>query len=297
MKKKLFGFLSVVLLICSCTNEDNVAVKPEVTPQSSSDLVVKLTDLNDSLMATDEFVSRNITIRQAYTYTKIAYKDIKGAYRFGKLGLRIGRMFGPEGAATGAVIGGLIGGAGYSYIEYTKSQTRAIDTIASPLQVTQAYVSVIESRPQYNDHTPSKITLKYPTVDTNIQLMGAKHNLVLQKLVDNYLSLTPINKCITSEEEAIITSKEFEDSYYSGLEEENTDEETNKDVPDVVMRLYLDVFQTYPDKADDVEFITNKYIEHISASDELSAEEKEIIYSALSVAASSYEYWEKNLKK
>lgn len=63
------------------------------------------------------------------------------------------------------------------------------------------------------------------------------------------------------------------------------------------MRLYLDVFQTYPDKADDVEFITNKYIEHISASDELSAEEKEIIYSALSVAASSYEYWEKNLKK
>lgn len=206
-------------------------------------------------------------------------------------------MFGPEGAATGAVIGGLIGGAGYSYIEYTKSQTRAIDTIASPLQVTQAYVSVIESRPQYNDHTPSKITLKYPTVDTNIQLMGAKHNLVLQKLVDNDLSLTPINKCITPEEEAIITSKEFEDSYYSGLEEENTDEETDKDVPDVVMRLYLDVFQTYPDKADDVEFITNKYIEHISASDELSAEEKEIIYSALSVAASSYEYWEKNLKK
>lgn len=165
------------------------------------------------------------------------------------------------------------------------------------MQVTQAYVSVIESRPQYNDHTPSKITLKYPTVDTNIQLMGAKHNLVLQKLVDNDLSLTPINKCITPEEEAIITSKEIEDSYYSGLEEENTDEETDKDVPDVVMRLYLDVFQTYPDKADDVEFITNKYIEHISASDELSAEEKEIIYSALSVAASSYEYWEKNLKK
>lgn len=70
----------------------------------------------------------------------------------------------------------------------------------------------------------------------------------------------------------------------------------NEDVPDVVMRLYLEVFQNYPDKADDVEFITNKYIELISASNELTAEEKEIIYSALSVAASSYEYRENSLK-
>ena len=45
--------------------------------------------------------------------------------------------------------------------------------------------------------------------------MGAKHNLVLQKLVDNDLSLTPINKCLTPEEESIITSKEFEDAYYA----------------------------------------------------------------------------------
>ena len=45
-----------------------------------------------------------------------------------------------------------------------------------------------------------------------------------------------------------------------------------------------------------MEFITNKYIELIEESDEISPEEKEIIYSALSVAASSYEYWEEKLK-
>ena len=88
----------------------------------------------------------------------------------------------------------------------------------------------------------------------------------------------------------------FEDAYYAGLEAENNNSDTNEDVPDVVMRLYLEVFQNYPDKADDVEFITNKYIELISASNELTAEEKEIIYSALSVAASSYEYWENSQK-
>ena len=105
-----------------------------------------------------------------------------------------------------------------------------------------------------------------------------------------------IKECLTPEEESIITSKEFEDAYYAGLEAENNNSDTNEDVPDVVMRLYLEVFQNYPDKADDVEFITNKYIEFISASNELTAEEKEIIYSALSVAASSYEYWENSLK-
>lgn len=295
MKKVLFGLLSATLLVCSCTSDDIAVSQPEKTPPSS-DLVVKLTELNDSLMTTDEIISRGVTYSQAYTYTKIAYKDIKGAYKLGKIGLKIGRVFGPEGAATGAVIGGLIGGAGYSYIEYNKGQSRAINPIASPLQVTQAYVSVVEAAPTYTDYTPTHITLQYPTVNTNTQLMGAKHNLVLQKLVDNDLSLTPINKCLTPEEESIISSKEFEESYYAGLESESNSAETDDDVPDVVMRLYLEVFQNYPDKADDVEFITNKYIELISASNELTAEEKEIIYSALSVAASSYEYWENNLK-
>lgn len=295
MKKVLFGLLSAVLLVCSCSSDDTVISQPETVP-TTSDLVIKLTELNDSLMTTDEIISRGVTYSQAYTYTKIAYKDIKGAYKLGKIGLRIGQVFGPEGATAGAVIGGLIGGAGYSYIEYNKGQSRAINTVSSPLQVTQAYVSVVESAPTYSDYTPTQITLQYPTANTNTQLMGAKHNLVLQKLVDNDLSLTPINKCLTPEEESIITSKEFEDAYYAGLEAENINSDTNEDVPDVVMRLYLEVFQNYPDKADDVEFITNKYIELISASNELTAEEKEIIYSALSVAASSYEYWENSLK-
>jgi len=295
MKKVLFGLLCAALLVCSCQSDDTVLSQPEVI-SPSSDLVFKLTELNDSLMSTNEVISRGVTYSQAYSYTKIAYKDIKGAYKLGKIGLRIGRVFGPEGAATGAVIGGLIGGAGYSYIEYNKGQTRAGNQIASPLQVTQAYISVVESAPTYSEYTPTQITLQYPTTNQSTQLMGAKHNLILQKLVDNELSLTPINKCLSPEEESIISSQEFEESYYAGLESESSNEEADEDIPDVVMRLYLDIFKNYPDKADDVEFITNKYIELVSASNELTEEEKEIIYSALSVAASSYEYWEYNLK-
>ncbi len=293
--KKLFGFLCATVLVCSCTNDYTVFSQSEVVTHSS-DLVVQLTELNDSLMATEKIASRGITYSEAYSYTKIAYKDIKGAYKLGKIGLKIGRFLGPEGAAAGAVIGGLIGGAGYSYIEYNKCKTRAIDSIASPLQVTQAYVSVLELDTSYVDHTPTQITLNFPTINKDAQYMGAKHNLILQKLLDNDLSLSPINQYLTQDEIYIISSKEFEESYYVGLENENNNYEADEDVSDVVMCLYLEIFQKYPDKADDVEFITNKYIELVSASNELTTEEKDIIYSALSVAASSYEYWENNLK-
>lgn len=295
MKKVLFILLGVILFVCSCSNEHDVITESQtVTP--SSNLVLDLTAFNDSLMTTEMVVSRGVAYSKAISYTKIAYKDIKGAYKLGKAGFRLGRFFGAEGAVTGAVIGGLVGGAGYSFIEYNKGRTRALDSISSPLQVTQAYVSVIESNPTFSQSVPQKININYPTENTDTQLMGAKHNLVLQELMDNNLSLTPIGKHLTPVEESIITSKEFEDAYYSGLEMESQDKEADTDVPDAVMSLYLDIFQNYPDKADDVEFITNKYIGLVAASEELTDDEKEIIYSALSVAASSYEYWENNLE-
>lgn len=63
---------------------------------------------------------------------------------------------------------------------------------------------------------------------------------------------------------------------------------------DEVVRLYLDILNTSPEKLEDVEFITNKYIELIEKSNELTEAEKDNIYMAFSVAAASVEYWNKN---
>ena len=295
MKKVLFGFLSCMILICSCSTEaSNVVENYQTTP--TSEIVYKLGTFNDSLLPISAITARGSGCSETLTYASVAYKDIKGAYKLGKVGFRIGRIFGPNGAVAGAAIGGLIGGAGYSYIEWQKRQSRASFGTTSPLEVTQAYVSVVESEPIYSNFTPTTIAVTYPSVTQDTQLMGAKHNLVLQALVDNNLSRTPIEHCLTAVEDSIISSKEFEEAYYAYFEDENINSETNEDVPDAVMSLYLQIFQTYPERANDVEFITNKYIELIEESDEISPEEKEIIYSALSVAASSYEYWEEKLK-
>ena len=60
----------------------------------------------------------------------------------------------------------------------------------------------------------------------------------------------------------------------------------------IVMKLYLDIINKYPEKVDDVEFVSNKYIELITNSSELTDEEKDCLYSAISVAVSSFEFWQ-----
>ena len=63
------------------------------------------------------------------------------------------------------------------------------------------------------------------------------------------------------------------------------------DTPAKVMNLFFEIFEKYPDNVDDVQFIINKYIEAVKNTEEISEADKEIIYQALSIGASSYEYW------
>lgn len=64
-----------------------------------------------------------------------------------------------------------------------------------------------------------------------------------------------------------------------------------KDVASLLMNLFATILDTYPENVNDTEFIINKYIDAVQKTTEISVEEKENIYKALSVAASSYEFW------
>ena len=57
------------------------------------------------------------------------------------------------------------------------------------------------------------------------------------------------------------------------------------------MNLFVNILETYSDKVEDIEFIINKYVDAIQSTSELSEDEKDNIYKSLSVAASSYEFW------
>lgn len=66
---------------------------------------------------------------------------------------------------------------------------------------------------------------------------------------------------------------------------------TNKDIFSLLMNLFASVLETYSDRAEDIEFIINKYLDAVQKISELSNEEKDNIYRSLSVAASNFEFW------
>ena len=73
------------------------------------------------------------------------------------------------------------------------------------------------------------------------------------------------------------------ETYYA----QSTEEKLGK-----VMNMFYSLLTLYPDYLYDTEFIINKYIELIKDSDELTDDEKRVVYEGLSIAASSSEYWE-----
>lgn len=262
-----------------------------------SSLVNDLKALNDSLIFSQNTETKGFW-SGALTFCAIAGADAAGAYEVGKIGAKVGFLVGNlDGALIGAGIGGLIGGAGASYVAYRSTRSTSI---VSPQTVTAAYVAVRQDSPNLSEYSPTQINLNLPENKRHLQEIGAKHNLVLKKLSNQDLSLTPVSEVLTSMETKIIQSSEFEKGYYSILNsyvfgDYDTYVANNGSVGNTVMKLYLDIMNKYPEKANDVEFISNKYVELISASPELTEEDKDLLYSAISVAVSSFEYWENEL--
>lgn len=293
-------YLILALLLSSCSNEESTLTISEVesTVEIQSVLVNDLKALNDSLITLQATDSRGF-MTNALTFCAIAGADAAGAYEVGKIGAKIGFMLGNlDGALIGAGIGGLIGGVGASYGMYCTTRSNTI--ILAPQTVTAAYVAVRQENPDLTNHYPTQISLRLPENKRHLQEIGANHNLVLKRLSNQDLSLTPVAEVLSPTQTKIIQSVEFEEGYYTVLNSYifgnyDTYVDDNGTVGNTVMKLYLDIMNRYPDKANDVEFISNKYVELISSSPELTEEDKDILYSAISVAVSSFEYWENEL--
>lgn len=63
------------------------------------------------------------------------------------------------------------------------------------------------------------------------------------------------------------------------------------------VKLFEEVFANYASDNSDVIFLINKYKDIISASSELTNEEKESIYYALATALYSFNYWDQTFKE
>ena len=272
---------------CSQKADEQLVSSSEET--QAFDVAKEFKALNDSLLLVKTPETRGFG-----RFCAVASADIGGGYEIGKIGAKIGSYFGPKGAAAGAVIGGIIGAVGASYAVYKYEPG---SSVVSPETVIDSYIAVAEANPLLTDYYPEVINLELPEEKKDLQEIGVKHNLVLEKLINQEFSSSPLEDVLTSLELDVLTSEEFEEGYYSVLNKytiDNYDSYVDNDgsTGNIVMKLYVDIINKYPEQLNDVEFVSNKYIELISKSSELSEEEKDLLYSAISVAASSFEYWQ-----
>lgn len=274
-----------------------------------SELLSMMKAFNDSILLT-KVQTRAIVKPGVWRRTQIIAADCGGAYSGGKAGAWAGAYLGPDGAIAGGLIGGLLGGVCGSYVAWKSLNSESRAASLSPVNIElakertiNAYATVFEGNNIVSDCTPRIVNVQYPVVNENVTLMGAKHNMILSKLVnDENLSKDGIRH-LSESQIKIINSKEFSDSFNSCMETICTNiissdgmTLNDDDISSKLMNMFYDILIRYPEGLTDIEFLINKYMDAVKNSDEIPEHDKELIYSGLSVAASSSEFWNDNYK-
>jgi len=282
--------------ITSCSRAQSINL-PE-NDSESSELIQTLEAVNDNFMANKSEIRGKGWGRKVLRVLYVATADIGGAYEIGKIGGKVGAVFGPKGAVVGAAVGGTIGAVGASYGAYCSSRSVTIDA-DYPL-VVSAY-SYMQENKELKSLVPSEgVSLQIPKEYNRPIEAGVEHNLMLSLLREESSTLsTHVNK-LSDLERSVTESPEFQKAYNDCIQRAKEITFTPKragkdDLGQKVMNLFLNVYTEYPQDQADVNEIINKYISVIEQSSELSKEEKELIYSSLSVAAYSFKYWENEL--
>lgn len=291
-------------------------------------VVERLAQLNDSIRYELEGESRTTGSRGLRSlWRKIinfVQSDIEGAVvgaiEGGQVGLAVGAFVGtPEiGGIAGVILGGTINGFISSYSASKRHDGCGI-VVVPPIDETKMEYCKLRSEmsdeavDDGGDCDVAKLDyLDLPIGAKSIEDVGRIHNKLLNKflsrrsnkiapnglivetpVVDDAWSISPI-------EMSILDSEELEQSYNDLVNDIFADNFhlgsgnycVGEMVEDVI-RLYYDILDQIPDYGglNDVINITNQYIAVVAESDEISDEEKEVLYCAFAVGVYSYEYW------
>lgn len=310
MRTYLFNILIPLSIMCaSCNNNEAPLEQKDFNDYESSILLDKMQQFNDSLL-NNKAKTRPIIQPGAWERAQIIASDCFGAIDGGEAGAWAGGLLGPQGAAAGALLGGLLGGACCSYVAWQeiKMQTRTdqldyADLDSAKEKTICAYAIMLDEDIDLSEHTPKEVNVEYPIENENIILMGAKHNIILEKLINSGELDLNLKNNLSMEQLEIINSKEFTDNFNLAMEDLSNDiknsniiTSTGDDKKTKLMNMFYEILIKYPEDLNDVEFIINQYIKAVDSSTELSPHEKELIYAGLSVAASSSEFWNEMYK-
>lgn len=295
---------------------------------AQSIVVERLAQLNDSIKYEFEGESGTTDSRGLRSFWRkiknLVQSDIAGAVEGASDGGKIGQEVGIEcgkperGETIGKIVGAIIGGFEASFGSKKKNDGCGIVVVPHFDETKTEYCKLRsemsdEAVDDGGDCDVAKLDyLDLPIGAKSFEDVGRMHNKLLNKflsrrsnkiapnglivdtpVVDDAWSISPI-------EMSILDSEELEQSYNNLINDIFADNFhlgsgnycVGEMVEDVI-RLYYDILDQIPDDGglNDVINITNQYIAVVAESDEISDEEKEVLYCAFAVGVYSYEYW------
>lgn len=309
--KQLFILIATIvasiMLFSACTNEVDSSSKSfdfqssVISPEDSLNndpLIISLAELNDSLTIAAK--TKNVQtkgLREIFGFFKlveIVYLDVCGGIK--------GAQWGAVGGLAGSIVGGIVVAIGTSALASCNfshsSVTKASDIhYYSQHQVESAYVVARQNKvlQQKEIEKCSAINLQLPVKFESSKEVGLYHNISLRILNDELPSQAELGNYLSDEEISILHSESFMNNYDALLTSpqllsmEYLNETSDKE--DRIIKLFLDVYQEYPEDMEDVNYLINMYIDRIERDPAITDLQKQCVYSALSIAAYSTNYW------
>lgn len=279
------------VFLVSCSSDLDMALNEDESKTSIPTIVQSLQDYNNKLSTTPQ--TRGIGWAG---WLSVVLADGSGAYNGAKYGGRIGAIFGPNGATAGAIVGGVVVGGAASYNQYRLAEKisnfspyslRPVSTVSQQT----AAASYVLSKETIN---PQDYTLGLSNgLDSCSITVAIYHNKILEKIelvqVDSNQHL--LFEHLDDIEKKIVSSKEFETVYNSIANDPLADYFDPNLTSDQVMKMFISAISNYCKSQNDINQIISHYTFEVKASDEISTEEKEWLYTGFAVMGYSFAYW------
>lgn len=263
---------------------------------NSDSTLIKLKEFNDATINNPQNIETTRGWREFWGFLKfvaVVVADVKGAIQGAQWG---SSCLGVTGAIVGAVVVGAACSAATG-LSYTTNSRASF--MLDQERIELAYVNAKLNEDLITDEylLNPQIQINIPSEYASAFNNGILHNITLKIIDENIPMEYSLEDGLSVSEIDMLHSDFFTSKYNFAMDNphiysiEYISENLTKE--DLIVQLFIQLYQEYPNDFDDVNYIINQYIEIIESDERITELQKECVYSALSTAAFSTSYWYK----
>lgn len=308
--KKLIALIGIVIVAITSCVKNNETIEEEHNKKIEESVYQNSPLLRDLSEYNTEYKSMNPETRAGQKWLRfcaVMGADLIGVYEGCRIGVEVGVTVGGvvghpiEGAVIGGVIAGSVCGIGASYVASKSVSECAIlsdDILFDQLYnfMTDNYSRIQEIKESQLNKTPIANQILVPE---QAIVMGALHNEGLSKLNSETLyNVTKVSNCENlyleqGVDKQILLNSDFrmgcKDHFALVLDAKTSP--IGDSLPDKVMELYYELISGNAITPENMVNHINSYYSIVKNSQELTSQEKDCIYTGLSVSLFSFDYW------